>query len=70
MRRKIGLHALPLRTAFDVPEGFEENIAAIGAIANETPFLLLKNELARLSKALPARRNEAALARLDFGSDR
>ncbi len=50
---------------------FEEGRAfAARDAAAEQSELLLKNELARLSKALPVRRNEAALARLDFGPDR
>ncbi len=44
---KLGDTLFPYELPFDVPEDFEENIAAIGAIANKTPFLLLKNTFAQ-----------------------
>ena len=44
---KLGYTLYPYELPFDVPEEFEKNVAAIGAIANETPFLLLKNEFAQ-----------------------
>lgn len=44
---KLGYTLYPYELPFDVPGKFEENIAEISAIANETPFLLLKNEFAQ-----------------------
>jgi hypothetical protein len=44
---KLGYTLYPYNLPFDVPDQFEENIADISTIANETPFLLLKNEFAR-----------------------
>lgn len=44
---KLGYTLYPYEPPFDVPEGFEDNIAAISTIASQTPFLLLKNEFAQ-----------------------
>ncbi|PIL19026.1 hypothetical protein P775_16825 [Puniceibacterium antarcticum] len=44
---KLGHTLYPYELPFDVPKGFEEHIVAISTIANETPFLLLKNEFAQ-----------------------
>ncbi|WP_375588982.1 RES family NAD+ phosphorylase [Hoeflea alexandrii] len=44
---KLGYTLYPYELPFDVPEEFEENVAVISTIANETPFLLLKNEFAQ-----------------------
>lgn len=44
---KFGYTLYPYELPFDVPPAFEENISDIHQIANETPFLLLKNEFAQ-----------------------
>lgn len=44
---KLGDTLFPYNLPFDLPKDFEEDVAAICKIANETPFLLLKNEFAQ-----------------------
>ncbi|MEM7241514.1 MAG: RES family NAD+ phosphorylase [Pseudomonadota bacterium] len=44
---KLGYLLYPYAFPFDVPVEFEANVASIHTIANETPFLLLKNEFAQ-----------------------
>ncbi|MEP2532695.1 RES family NAD+ phosphorylase [Shimia sp.] len=43
---KLGYTLYPYNFPFDIPEGFEKNVEEISTLAQDTPFLLLKNELA------------------------
>lgn len=43
----LGYTLYPYELPFDVPKDFEGDIEAISTIANETPFLILKNDLAQ-----------------------
>lgn len=44
---KLGLTLYPYELPFDVPKGFEDNVASISDISRRTPFLLLEYKFAR-----------------------